>query len=149
MKQATFKSWTLGLALAAIATVAVPGTAQAYFRPRAFVGFGFYPGYYGYPYGYAPRIDRNYARLMGWGALDLHVKPGKAEVWVDGHFAGKAGDFDGWPSVLWLEKGEHDITVYLGGYQTFKEKYSVEPGTIFDVHLKMEKGESTPPKAAK
>jgi len=158
----TLKRRLATLSLAALSMLALPGIADAHGRgrvvvygPRAFFGFGFYPGFYGFypgPYGYwgaPPRggMDLNFVRAMGIGALELHVKPGKAEVWVDGQFAGKASDFDGWPSYLWMKKGTHKITVYQGGYETFNEKYDVAPGTVFEVHLKLNKGQSTPPKA--
>ena len=152
--------------LGALVALTLPGSAEAHgrrivgFGPARFYGFGFYPAFYGSPYfyGFAPGpygyfgavppaggLDLNFARLMGWGALDLEVKPGKAEVWADGQFVGKAGDFDGYPSYLWLAKGTHEVVVYQGGYETFAERYEVAPGTVFEVHLKMKKGNATPP----
>jgi PEGA domain len=138
--------------------VATPFVGGGFWGP-GFWGGGFWgPAYaYGYGYGpywgpfaYAPKggIDRNYARLMGWGAVDLHVKPGKAEVWVDGHYVGKASDFDGSPSYLWMNKGSHKVVVYSGGYVTFEQQYEIGPGDVHELHLKMEKGESVPPKSA-
>jgi hypothetical protein len=151
------------LFLGALVALTLPGSAEAHgrrfagFRPPRFYGFGFYPAFYASPYfyGFAPGpygylgapaggLDLNFARLMGWGALDLNVKPGKAEVWVDGQFVGKAGDFDGYPSYLWLAKGPHEVVVYEGGYETFRERYEVAPGSVFEVHLKMKKGNATP-----
>ncbi len=153
--------------LGAVVALSLPGSAEANgrrfggFGRARFYGFGFYPGFYPSPYfyGFAPGpygylgapaggLDLNFARLMGWGALDLSVKPGKAEVWVDGQFVGKAGDFDGYPSYLWLAKGPHEVVIYRGGYETFSERYEVAPGTVFEVHLKMKKGNATPPTPA-
>ena len=137
-------------ALAALFALGVPGAAQAHgyraFGPRFSFGFGFYAPfyppypYYAYPYYGFPARDLEAARSRGVGALELHVKPGKAEVRVDGSFAGEAGEFDGSPTLLWLKKGPHRIKVSLAGYQTFDEEYSVAPGEVFEVHLKMKKG---------
>ena len=109
--------------LAALASLSLPGDVQA----------GGYP-YYGFP----PRRLES-ARARGMGALELHVKPGKAEVFVDEHFAGKAGDFDGSPTLLWLKKGTHKIRISLEGYETFSEDYRLAPGEVFEVHLKLKK----------
>ncbi len=47
-------------------------------------------------------------------------------------------------SYLWLAKGPHEVVVYEGGYETFRERYEVAPGSVFEVHLKMKKGNATP-----
>ena len=119
------------VALLALLAMALPSPALAH----GYVGFGlgfyapFYPpwpyAYYGY-YGNPPR-SLHYAEARGVGALELHVKPGKAEVRVDGRLAGEAKEFDGSPSLLWLRKGTHKITVSLAGYQTFEEEYRLAP----------------------
>jgi PEGA domain len=151
------------VSLAALATLALPAAGEAHGRgrvviagPRVYFGFGYgwFP-YYGYAlrgYGYYPLpprggLDLGYARVKGWGALDLHVKPGKAEVWVDGRFAGRASELDGRPSYLWLRKGTHEIAVYRKGYETFRETYEITPGAVFPLHLKMTKGKATLPQA--
>ena len=145
----------VAVALAALWVLALPAAVEAHGRvviagPGLYFGYG-WPGYaapWGWGYYPPPRVgpDLGYARVRGFGALDLHVKPGNAEVWVDGRFAGKAGDLDGWPSYLWLRKGSHEIVVYRKGYETFRESYDIEPGTVFPVRLKMTKGKATPPR---
>ena len=90
-----------------------------------FYGFN---GRYGYPYHYGPYrgpeggLNPIQARLMGWGAIDVHVKPSKAEVWVDGNYVGTARELDGHPSYLWLEEGNHRVTIYRGGFVTYDER---------------------------
>ena len=99
------------------------------------------------PYGFRPEggIDPNLAMLAGWGAVDLNVKPGRAEVWVDGRYYGEARDFDGYPAYLWLPEGSHRVTVYKGGYVKFEETIDVQRGLKRDLKLRLEKGESEPP----
>ncbi len=134
------------------------GPRIGFVAPRGFYGGyhgGFYNHYYGpYGYHYGPYRGREgglnpvQARLMGWGAIDLNVKPGKAEVWVGGKYLGTARDFDGIPTYLWLEQGEHEVTIYRGGFETFSEHISITPGEVIKLKLKLEPGESQPPEAA-
>ena len=125
-----------------------------------FYGFrgGFYSPYF-YSFHGGPYLHGRYrgpeggmnltqARLMGWGAIDLNVKPGKAEVWVNGQYLGTARDFDGHPTYLWLKEGEHEVTIYRGGFETYEENVSITPGQVIKLKLKLEQGESQPPQPA-
>ena len=113
----------------------------------------YYPGYYGgYYYGYnGPRVapegglNPQIARLNGWGALDLDVKPRKAEVWVDGQFVANARDLDGYPTYLWLDEGRHVVTFYKGGFQTWESVFDVTAGQVTKVEVRMVEGPSEPP----
>ena len=118
------------------------------FYSPAFYGFHGYRSYFGYEpyfgYGYSHRypareggIDPTVARMMGWGAVDVDVKPRKAEVWVDGKFVGTAGSLDGYPSYLWLKEGTHEITIQKGGYTTYEQEVAVHPGTVTGIKLKL------------
>jgi hypothetical protein len=104
-------------------------------------GWGPYPGYYGPPGG----VDMNYAMMAGYGAVDLNVKPNRADVWVDGKYVGEARDLDGYPSYLWLADGPHRLAIYKGGYKTFDEEISVRRGVKTDLRVRLEPGESEPP----
>ena len=95
-------------ALAASLMLLLPASAAA--RERIGVGIGFYGGYYGgpfgwgpygYPYGYAPYGYAPYApygyyrgynggRPMG----EVHIKTpnSKAQIYINGSFAGRAHD---------------------------------------------------------
>jgi hypothetical protein len=129
--------------------LSLPSEALAHGHVHVGFGFGFYAPFYPYPgpypfYGYYPYYGNPPRRLegareRGVGALELHVKPGKAEVFVDGNFAGKASEFDGSPTVLWMKKGTHQVKIELKGYETIAEAYEVAAGEIFEVHLKMKK----------
>ena len=85
------------------------------------------------------------AKMTGWGALELNVKPNRADVWVDGKYVGEARDLDGYPSYLWLEKGPHRLAIYKGGYRTFEEDVDVERGVLKDLKVRLEPGNSPPP----
>lgn len=154
------------LAALAAALVVLPEPAEARHRPgvrpRVVVGFrtvpSFYPGYGFYasafhPWGLYPRrieggLAPGVARAMGLGAIDFDVKPRKAEVWVDGEYAGTVRDLDGYPSYLWLEKGTHRIAIYKGGYQTWENDVRIVPGRRLELELRLAPGDSPPPGAA-
>jgi hypothetical protein len=110
---------------------------------------GFSP-YWGACYGpYGPYDSNSYqlslAGANGIGAVDLNVKPGNAEVWVDGNYVAEARDLDGSPGLLWLKDGAHHIVIYKGGYSSFDESISVHAGRMQDLKVRLEKGESQPP----
>ena len=115
-------------------------------RPYPYFGFGFYDpfwydpffdaqwGVYG-PYGYPPyryNIDPG-------AAVKLEVKPNKAEVYVDGFYAGIVDDFDGAFQRLRIRPGEHDIELYLDGYRTVHQKVYLTPDNTFKLKYTMEK----------
>ena len=72
--------------------------------------YGYYP-YYG-----PPEAD---LRLLG--------KPNKAEVYVDGYFAGIVDEFDGFFQRLHVPPGQHEITLRLEGYRTVHQKLYLTP----------------------
>ena len=117
------------------------GFGYPYYYPWGFYGFGWGPWAYGPPGG----VDMSAAFVAGYGAVDLNVKPGEAEVWVDGKFVAEAKDLDGDPSYLWLPEGAHHVVVYKGGYARFEEDIEVQRGYRKPLKIRMEKGESQPP----
>ena len=65
-----------------------------------------------YPYLYAaPESD---VRIL--------VKPKDASVYVDGYFAGRVEEFDGAFQRLHVVPGHHEITIYLEGYRSLKQR---------------------------
>lgn len=159
-----------GSALAAAAaltgalTVLPPG-AEAHGRGGGrrvvYVGGGFYgpwmSPWYGWGWGWGPYAPAFYgpeggvsmgaAMVAGVGAVDLNVKPNRADVWVDGKYVGEARDLDGYPSFLWLPEGEHRIAVHKGGYLVFDERIDVRRGMKTEIKLKLQPGDSPPPGA--
>ena len=145
----------------------LPGAAQAYYGHHYGYGHhgyrshhGFYGHHYGYGYGYGgyggyggyyghSRYEIARATLQaqaaGLGGLDLNVRPRKAEVYVDGQRLGKAGNFDGYPGYLWLEKGTHQVAIYKDGYLTVVQEFTIRPGILQEVKFRLTPGKSVPP----
>lgn len=119
-----------------------------YASPYFGFGYGFAP-YWGpwgpYPYGPAGGIDMGAALIAGFGAVEMDVKPGQAEVWVDGKYVSEAKELDGYPSYLWLSEGPHRVVVYKGGYASFDEEIDVRRGIRSDLKVRLEKGDAPPP----
>lgn len=153
---------TTALILIGSAAVLFPDSAEARHRrvirrPSIYFGigtpyyFGYYSPFYGvYPYGYGYRdraggMNLGVARAIGIGGLDLNIKPRKAEVFVDGVYAGTVGDFDGYPSFLWMDEGDHVVTIYKGGFKTFEESFAIKAGVVLPVKLRLAAGQSDPP----
>jgi len=108
---------------------------------------GYWGGYWD-PFWYGPRLGYTavYPRVgETHGALDTDVSPERAEVWVDGRKIGRADDFDGFPTYLWLERGTYDVVFYLPGFKTIARQYSIYPGLVIDVEDRMERGEAVHP----
>jgi hypothetical protein len=121
------------------------GYYRPYYYGPAFglsVGFGWYGSvgwygafgypYYGYPYGYGYPYPAAYP-YPGYywdygGSARIQIQPRHAEVFIDGHFVGLVDDFDGWAQRLNVAPGEHELTVYLKGYQTYRENVLFRPG---------------------
>ncbi len=110
-------------------------------------GYGYYypyyyhPFYWGVPY-YVPRRASVQYRL---GAFDLNVRPKKAEVYLDGQYIGRAGQYDGFPEHLWLEQGSYELIFYRPGLATERRVLSIYPGVVVDVRLRLVPGESIAP----
>jgi hypothetical protein len=153
----------VAVAVAVAVALALPGAAAAHPRGgggRRVVHVGGYYGpwlspWYGWGWGwglYPPAyfepeggVSMGAAMVAGFGAVDLNVKPDRADVWVDGKYAGEARDFDGYPSYLWLAEGAHRLAVYKGGYLVFDEPVEVRRGMKTDFKIRLQPGDSPPP----
>jgi hypothetical protein len=65
------------------------------------------------------------------------VTPRSTQVFVDGYSAGTANDFDGVFQRLRLIPGQHEITLYLPGYRTYRENVYLNPGSSRDIRHSM------------
>jgi hypothetical protein len=100
------KIFIQALAIAAMTA----GTAHAQWFP--------YPGpILGYPQG------RHAATVR------TQVTPRDTQVFIDGYSAGIVDDFDGVFQRLQLVPGQHEITLYLPGYRTYRENVYLGPGS--------------------
>ncbi len=117
------------------------------FNPWYGFGFGPYWGWGPYYPGFYPQggVDMNAAMMAGFGAVELNVKPNRADVWVDGRYVGEARDLDGYPSYLWLADGAHRLAVHKGGFLVFDEEIDVRRGMKTEIKLKLQPGDSPPP----
>jgi PEGA domain-containing protein len=151
------------MSLAVAATVFLPSAAFAqgrrsvrvvrrpvviapYYRPWFYDPFYVAPYYRWYqpPYGYGVRFAQD-------SSLRLQVTPRETEVFVDGYFAGKADDFDGFLQRLRLAPGEHDLELFLPGHRTVQQKIYLQPGVTFRVRYNLEPlapGEAEPVRPA-
>jgi PEGA domain len=135
-------------------------------HPRAGTGTGDYPydhDDYGYGYGYGSSVYFGYPAYYysgtsgysgysgggtygpGYGSHDtaslrVIVDPEKTKVYVDGHYAGTAGDFDGLFQRLHVAAGRHEITLKLDGYRTHRFRVDVPPGQTVKLRHDMVRG---------
>lgn len=98
----------------------------------AYMG-GYYDPYYGSGYGggeyyggggYSSQTTQAY---HGAGSLRLKVKPGHAQVFVDGYLVGNVDDFDGVFQRLSIEAGSHRIELRADGYAPTQFEVMVLP----------------------
>lgn len=108
-----------------------------YYSPFYFDAYYYDPLFYNpflwgyYPYGYA-QYGRPYYRYSGnWSSARLEMKPREAQVYLDGYYVGIVDQFDGVFQRLDLPTGEHELTVYLQGYRTWRERTLFRPGESY------------------
>ena len=99
----------------------------------------FFWGYGGwYPYGfYAPYYGGDFYG-HNVASARIQVTPKQAEVYVDGYMAGTVDDFDGFLQRLDVPPGEHELTFYLEGYRTIRQKVLFRPGATVKITYAME-----------
>lgn len=100
------------------------------------------PFYEPYYWNVRPDWAYPYAVGSGYGDVRTQITPKQAEVYVDGFYAGTAGDFDGVFKRLHLMPGGHAITVYLPGYRTITQDVYVRPDSTVKMRDTMERLES-------
>lgn len=129
-------------------------------HPRAGTGTGDYPYdhddhsspsvYFGYPAyyysgsaGYSGGSEGPHGSDYGYrdtGSLRVIVDPEKTRVYVDGYYAGTAGDFDGLLQRLHVSAGRHDIMLKLDGYRTHHFRVRVPVGQTVKLRHDMVRG---------
>jgi hypothetical protein len=77
-------------------------------------------------------------RYYADSSLRLQVSPRNAEVFVDGYYAGIVDDFDGRLQRLYLEAGDHEITLYYAGFRTATHRIYLQPGRTFTIREQMQ-----------
>jgi hypothetical protein len=112
----------------------------AYYRPLFLSPFydPFWdPWWYPYPFGWYPPFAYG-AVAEDAASLRLQVSPRETEVYIDGYYAGTVDDFDGMFQHLNLQRGEHDVTLYLEGHRTVRQKIFLQDGGTFRIRHTME-----------
>jgi hypothetical protein len=112
------------------------------YRPR-------YPARYRHGYVhlhgyYYPRYYYEFGSYSTHASVRLLVEPSDAEVYVDGYYAGVVDDFDGIFQRLHLTPGTHEITLRLGGFQTWGAEVYAVPDRTVKIHHHMRPGASGP-----
>lgn len=93
--------------------------APSFFYPGYF--YGPYAPFYGpYGYGYPP----SYTYAEDKGKVELAVLPKTADVYLDGAYAGAAGDL----KRIWLSPGAYDVEISLPGGTPFHQRIYVLSG---------------------
>jgi hypothetical protein len=105
---------------------------RGYYDPFFFGSAGWYP--YGF---YAP-YSRSDFYGESYSSARIQVTPRHAEVYVDGYMAGTVDDFDGFLQRLDVPAGEHELTLYLDGYRTIRQKVLFRPGATVKISYAME-----------
>ncbi len=104
-------------------------------------GFGYRPYAYGFysPFFYGPYSYPYYGlRYDDRGAVRLQAKPEETEVYVDGYYVGVVDSYDGVFQRLRLPPGEHEIELYLEGYESIREMLYLVPGETYKIHHEMQ-----------
>jgi hypothetical protein len=91
---------------------------------------------------YYPRYYYEYGSYSAHASVRLLVEPSEAEVYVDGCYAGVVDDFDGIFQRLHLTPGTHEITLRLGGFQTWSAQVYAVPDRTVKLHHHMLPGAS-------
>jgi PEGA domain len=68
----------------------------------------------------------------------IQVKPRNAEVYVDGYLAGVVDQFDGFFQRLEIPAGEHELTLYLDGYRTVRQRVLFPPEAALDIKYELQ-----------
>jgi len=71
--------------------------------------------------------------------LKTDITPKQTEVYVDGYYAGVAGDFDGIFQGLDMSPGGHVVTLRLEGYRTITRNIYVRPDSTSRLKETMER----------
>ena len=110
------------------------------FRPRWSIGFGLWIGfptaYPYYSYGYAnpaygyPLSRFGLATGTAYGGMSFEVDPYDAAIFIDGEYAGVAGDFGPNAQPLTLRSGTYRVEIQASGYEPVTFNVNVMPGQV-------------------
>lgn len=111
-----------------------------FYRPYGLYA-GFYDPFFGpyaFPYGYAPHLASYYGGYAYSSAVRLEVEPEETEVYVGGYYTGIVDSYDGFLQRLRLPPGEHEIELYLDGYESIRQTLYLAPGETYRIRHEMQ-----------
>jgi PEGA domain len=76
--------------------------------------------------------------------IKLSVDPDRAAVFVDGMFAGHAGELGGVGEGLLVAPGRRKITISLPGYRNFETEVELAPNQKFEIKTKLVRAAASP-----
>ena len=105
-----------------------------------FRGHGYRPYYHGFydPFLFGPYPYPYYGSRYERGSLRLEVKPEETEVYVDGYTVGVVDSYDGFFQRLHLPPGEHEVELYLEGYESIRETLYLVAGQTYRIRHEMQ-----------
>ena len=116
------------------------------FGTRFYRPYGLYAGFhdpffgpYPFPYGYGSHFVPYYGGYAYYSsAVRLEVEPEETEVYVDGYYTGVVDSYDGFLQRLRLPPGEHEIELYLEGYESIRQTLYLAPGETYRIRHEMQ-----------
>jgi PEGA domain len=117
------------------------------FRPHLSIGFGLWLGYavpypYAYLGSYSPRVYGDYPggaySVSVYGGVSFDMQPMDADVFVDGQFVGRTGDFTPGSAPLTLTPGVHHVAVQRDGFRPMEWNVTVQPGQVIPYRGEMQ-----------
>lgn len=81
--------------------------------------------------------DLRYRMPKVTSEIKFFVDPERAAVFVDGMFAGHAGELGGWGKGLLVAPGKRKVAISLTGYQTFETEVTLAPRQSFTLKTKL------------
>jgi hypothetical protein len=74
------------------------------------------------------------------GELKIAATPDRAAVFVDGQFAGHAGEFNGHGKAMLLTQGKHQVRIALPGYLPFETTIDLRAYQKLKIQTELVKG---------
>ena len=120
------------------------------FRPDFDIGFGLWIGSpVPYPYrylgGYQPRVwgypygSYDVGSVSIYGGVSFDIQPADADLFVNGEYVGRVGDFGPYSEPLTLTPGVHRIAVQRDGFRPMEWEVQIEPGRVIPYRGEMER----------